>query len=248
MESRSNKGCLVIHGLSGTPATVEPVVNALSAAGYNVKAPLLSGHGTNIKELSSTKCEEWWEIIVNSYEDLKREADRISCIGISLGSLLALKLSIEMKEELKAVVAMSTPLVLDPLIEYLAYPLVKYTPIRWFYRYSSKDWEHSVADPVGRKFYMQHSYEKLPTHSVFEIFKLKDCVRSRLNEINIPIFIIHSRLDKVAPFRNFRILNETIDAKLTETMILERSEHVITLDYEKDIVVKAIVDFLDRFS
>ena len=248
MAEKAEKGCLVIHGLTGTPVTMQPVIDELVGAGFVVNAPLLPGHGTSVQDLEKRNWQEWWLAVVEAYNDLQGEVKKVSCVGISLGSLLALKLAIEMKWGVRAVVAMGTPLVLDPLIEYLAYPLVKYSPVRWFYKYSMKDWEMSVADPDGRDFYMRNSYDRLPIHSVFEIIKMKKIIRSRMNEITSPVFIAHGREDKVAPFKNVNILKQSLNSNMVESLVLERSRHVISLDNDKEKVAKATVDFLSKFS
>ena len=41
--------CLLIHGLTGSPSEMAYLAERLNTAGYTVKAPLLPGHGTDIK-------------------------------------------------------------------------------------------------------------------------------------------------------------------------------------------------------
>jgi carboxylesterase len=42
-----SKGALIVHGLTATPATMAPTIEAMEEAGYVVSAPLLPGHGTS---------------------------------------------------------------------------------------------------------------------------------------------------------------------------------------------------------
>lgn len=238
----------MIHGLSGTPATMKPVIDELVKAGFLVNAPLLPGHGTVDADLRNVRWQEWWDAVKTAYFSLKMEAKKISCVGLSLGSLLALKLAIEMRWGIRAVVAMGTPLVLSPMIEYFAYPAVKYTPVRFFYKYSQKDWEKSVAEPEGLNYYKRHSYSKIAVNSVMELFKLKKLVRSRMGEITSPLLAIHGKEDDVAPLKNIKILKESINSNMIDVILLDRSRHVVSLDFDKEVAAKASVAFLERFS
>jgi len=239
---------VVVHGLSGTPETMRPIVDALTEADFYVNAPLLPGHGTRYQDLSRVKWQEWWKTVLDAYHDVKEKSDRVSCVGLSLGSLLALQLAIEMRLDLQAVVVMGTPLVLPSLLEHLAHPLVKYTPARWLYRYSKKDWKKSVADEEGRLFYQKHSYDKLSVHAVMELFRLKKRVRLRLGEITAPVLAIHGQGDLVAPLKNLDIMERSIGSNMFEEMVFGASRHVVTLDHDRNRVAEATVAFLSKFS
>lgn len=97
MPTNSKKGCLVIHGLSGTPETMRPVVDELRRAGYTVNAPLLPGHGTIPQDLTKPSWKEWWNTVENAYLELARDTESISCVGLSLGTILALKLAEDLR-------------------------------------------------------------------------------------------------------------------------------------------------------
>ncbi len=238
----------MLHGLSGTPETMRPVVDSLREANFYVNAPLLPGHGTKYQDLSQVKWQDWWKKVLEAYYDVKEKSERVSCVGLSLGSLLALQLAIEMKLDLQAAVVMGTPLVLPPLLEHLAHPLVKYSPVRWLYRYSDKDWKKSVADEEGRDFYQKHSYEKLSVHAVMELFRLKKKIRSRLGEITAPVLAIHGQGDLVAPLKNLDILERSIGSNMFEEMVFGASRHVVSLDHDRNRVAEATVAFLTKFS
>lgn len=248
MLTMAEKGCLVIHGLTGTPATMKPLIDSLSRAGFLVNAPLLPGHGTSIEDLTKTKQKEWWQAVQHAYYSLKGEAKKVSCVGLSLGSILALKLAIEEKWGVRALVVMATPLVLKWGIEHLVYPLVKYSPARLLYKYSKKEWSESVIDPIGRSFYSRHSYDRMPIKAVLELFDLKKEVRKRLCDITIPILVLHGRYDTVAPLKNVDILRSEIKSSMMDIQFLANSKHVITLDNDKEAASKATVAFLNRFS
>ncbi len=83
-------GCLVIHGLTGTPGTVAVLHDALLAAGFRVAAPCLAGHGIDVQDLAASNWDQWYATVRVAFEALRRDVDRVYCAGTSLGALLAM--------------------------------------------------------------------------------------------------------------------------------------------------------------
>ena len=52
-------GVLVLHGFTGSPGTMQPLTDGLRAAGFDVTAPTLPGHGTTIDDMVPTRWEDW---------------------------------------------------------------------------------------------------------------------------------------------------------------------------------------------
>ncbi len=238
------KGAIIIHGLTGTPATMAVITEALAKKGFTVITPLLAGHGTSPEDLSKKKWQNWYDSVLKSYEKLVASGiDEIFCAGISLGGLLSLKLCIDRPEKIKAVACIGTPLKLSPIFEDFLLPISHIPPIRQLIRMSKKSWEESVADRVGREIYKTASYPKIPVASVWEVQALSKEVQKGLANFKMPLLIIHSRLDSVAPPSNVDLLTKKIAPAKPEVLWLERSEHVATLDLDKDLVAKKISTF-----
>lgn len=235
------KGVILIHGLTGTPATMAPLTEVLSMKGFKVITPLLPGHGTSPEELSGTTWEEWCATVLTSYNKLANDCDEIYCAGLSLGSLLTLKLAIE--RVVKGIICMGTPLRLSPMIEKLALPISHLPLINRLIKSSKKDWEASVKDPEGREIYRSLSYPVIPVRSVWELQKLQKNVLDKIGSIKAKVLIVHSKNDKAAPPFNVDLLTSKL-ATPPEVLLLERSEHVVTLDLEKELVAERILKFL----
>ncbi len=240
-------GCLIIHGLTGTPATVSSLRDGLMKAGFKVSVPCLAGHGAGVGELAGSSWREWYETARIAFDALRREASRVYCAGISLGALLALKLALEEGWGVRAMALLATPLRLA-FPQNLAVPLVRYSPLRWLIRSVPKDWEKSVADPEGRRVYEQMSLPTIPARAVFEISDLQKDISAELQRIANPILMLHGRGDRVAPRSNIDIVRKGVKSDIVEVVVFPRSRHVITLDYEKDEVARATVEFFQRFA
>ncbi|WP_043873564.1 alpha/beta hydrolase [Legionella massiliensis] len=67
-----------------------------------------------------------------------------------------------------------------------------------------------------------------------------------LSLVSCPTLIIHAKEDDTASLRNADIIQEKISSTSIEKLFLENSYHIITVDNEREIVVKACVDFLEN--
>lgn len=241
------RGCIVVHGLSGTPACVASLKEALLGAGFSVAAPCLAGHGKSFADLDRATWQQWYETVRISYMELSKSCEKVYYSGISLGALLGLKLAIDEGWGIKALALLATPLVLSNF-ERLAVPLVRYTPLRFFIRSVKKDLEKSVRDPIGRLLYSQSSLPRVPVRSVYQICELQRIVKEGLCAVSNPVLLVHSKNDKVAPPKNVRMVEENISSEEVETMMLGESEHVLTMDVEKELVAKRVIEFFGKFG
>ena len=239
-------GCLVIHGLTGTPATVASLKDNLLKAGYQVSVPCLAGHGMSVDDLSASTWQQWYDTVRISYDALRRDVARVYCAGISLGSLLAMKLAIDEGWGVRALALMATPLKLR-FPESVAVPIVRHTPLKWLIKAVPKNYEKSVACPEGREAYAQTSLPMIPTKAIFEIADLQREIAADLGRIANPILILHGKGDRVAPLKNIDLVRRGVKSDIVEVAVFPRSRHVITMDYDKDEVARTTVDFFRRF-
>lgn len=241
------QGCLLVHGLSGTPACVASLRGPLTKAGFQVASPCLAGHGGTLKELADSTWQDWYATVRISYSELKRSCEKVYYAGISLGALLGLKLALDEGWGVNALAVLATPLVLGNF-ERLAVPIVRYTPLRFIIKSVKKDWEKSVLDPEGRKLYQESSLPRVPSACVYQIRDLQDILINGLKRLNNPLLAVHAKNDQVAPPKNVSLLRSKVSSDIFETVILEKSRHVITMDVEKEIIAQRVVEFFSRFN
>lgn len=239
----SRKGCLVIHGLTGTPANLECVTEALRQKGFLVKAPLLAGHGENLAQLSHTSWKDWYATVVENFESLRSEAGEIYFAGLSMGALLGLKLATDKGEAIKGLALLGIPFRVRPLFRCLVIPAVRYTPLRFFVRSVAKNFEKSVLDPEGRKQYRANSIARMPAHGVFETQKLKWIVEKDLSKITQPLLLIHGQKDHLADPKGLFEIKVKVSSALVDIVMLKNSAHVLTVDYEKKEAAQRVADF-----
>src|SRR5207237_8265420 len=84
--------CLLLHGLTGSPAEMRPVGDALAAAGFRAVAPLLPGHGTTPEDLSKTTRADL-ELAAQSALLSLAGARRVFLCRLSVGALLSIRVA-----------------------------------------------------------------------------------------------------------------------------------------------------------
>lgn len=239
------RGCVIVHGLTGTPACIMSLKNSISSAGFSVATPCLAGHGGTLQDLANSTWQDWYDTIRISYTELKRSCDKVYYVGISLGALLGLKLAIDEGFGVRALALLSTPLELSNL-EKAAVFLVQNTPLKKIVKSVKKNLVKSVTDPEGRALYEASSLPRIPSESVFELCKLQKLILKNIKSIKNPIFMVHSKHDYVATMKNVELVKRGVSSDLIETFILNKSRHVITMDIEKENVSQKVVEFFNK--
>src|SRR2546430_11963123 len=83
--------CLLLHGLTGSPAEVRPVGEALAKAGFRAVGPLLPGHGTTPRDLMRVGRADMLAAAADALRSLGG-ARRVFACGLSMGALLSVEL------------------------------------------------------------------------------------------------------------------------------------------------------------
>ena len=242
------KACLVVHGLTGTPQNMGPLIEGLEKAGYQVKAPLLNGHGEGLSKLAASKWQEWYALIVRSHDELKKNSKKVFFAGLSMGSLLGLKLAEEVGNDLDGLALLGVPWKLRPIFKYVVIPGIRYTPLRWIIRSTAKNFEKSVIDPEGRELYREHSLARMPGPAVFEMMDLLRTVKKDIFIVTQPLLMIHGTKDHLADPKGMLEIKNSVASKKVEIAMMEHSAHVLTLDYDKKAAVKKVVSFFDSLA
>ena len=86
----------------------------------------------------------------------------------------------------------------------------------------------------------------MPLASVAELMRLQKEVVPRLGEVRAPILVAHGRHDHTARPADAQRLVDGVGANEKELLMLERSGHVATVDYDGPRLVSAIAEFLTR--
>lgn len=243
-KGKKDAAVLLIHGFTGTPDAMRPLANHLHGLGFTVSAPLLDGHGTTKENLARSNAETWYQSSRQAFLTLQEQHSKVFVAGLSLGGVLALKLAQEYPQVIHGLSCLATPIHLHTWVR-MAMPFVRYTPLKYLYSYQKKA-RLDVKDPLVVKNYWH--VKEMPVNCIQSLMDLQEEVRNGLTKVISPTLIIHSRYDSTAPYESMNYICKHISAPVTETITLENSYHLITVDYEKDRVSEKTGEFFSRFA
>lgn len=225
-------GCLIIHGYTGGPYEVEPLVSYLEQeTDWDLFVPTLPGHGKKLK-LKNVSHKTWIEAIDNVMTVLKDKYDKIYVIGFSMGGMLA------------AYVAGKYPV--DKLV--LLSTAGKYLSFKQMFKDVSKVASDGLRGKLKENVLYTNYKDKvgqIPFKANLEFLKLIRYTRSYLKEIDSPVFIAQGQQDGIVPASTVSYLDKHITSEQKEIVLFEKSKHLICLGNDKDTLNRMIGSFLN---
>jgi carboxylesterase len=221
-----------LHGLTGTPYEVRPPAEALAAEGFACLGPLLPGHGEPVDELARTPASAWLGAAEAAFDQLAATHGRVYVLGLSLGGLLAL--SVGAHRPVAGLIVLATPLRLR-LFPRTVVPVLA----PWV---SSIPKTPGIADPEALR--RHPGTERMPLRSVVHLMRFQREVERDLPKVEAPIHLIFSRKDPTVDPSNAERILGLVGSSRKSLHFLERSLHVVTVDLEREEVVRQCVAFL----
>lgn len=227
-------GALVLHGLTGSTQSLGGIPAALEAAGFEVQAPMLPGHGTSPEDLAGCGWEDWTSAAEAAY---KRLAGPVVAVGLSVGGALAAGVAAS-HPEVRGL-AVVNPLVDPPAQSFLDTLEAFLAAGERFLPGIGSD----IADPSAAEV----AYDRLPVAAVLSMSRGLHQLQPRLAGIRCPVLILSSRHDHVVPSISGDVLAEAVGGPV-ERVWLENSRHVAPLDLDRDELERRIVRFASELG
>jgi carboxylesterase len=254
-------GVLLIHGLTGTPTEMRFVAKGFNRAGFTVYGMQLAGHCGDEEDLLKTGWKDWYRSVCEAADRLRHDVDHMFVAGLSMGSLLALKLAADRPDQVDGLGLYGTTFVYDgwtiPWIGKLSFllPLVvslgfgRHRKFHECFPYGIKDERirQRVASSMLSGDSAAAGLPGNPWPSLAEFYRLSFRVRRQLGDIRTPCLVIHAKEDDVASLRNVRTVVRGVGGPV-ETVLLENSYHMITVDQERDQVIDRSVRFFNEVA
>ena len=231
-------GALVIHGFTGNPSSMRGVADAFAAAGFHVEMPRLPGHGTVVEEMLPTRWADWLGEAEAALARLRERAEQVVVVGLSMGGTLTLTLGANHPDlaglicvnpaaqpQPDEVVAMVTDFI-DQGMEVM--PGIG----------------SDIADPDTKEI----AYDSTPLRALLSLAQDGLApLAQRYPQMRIPLLVMTSPQDHVVDPGQSEFLAASY-AGPVERISLERSYHVATQDYDKDLIVESAVEFARRVT
>jgi carboxylesterase len=88
------------------------------------------------------------------------------------------------------------------------------------------------------------SYTQGSLTSVFHLMALLGRMRRMLPQVRAPLLLVHARHDELIPIAQMQRILDAVGSEDKTTFILERGEHVVTEDEDRQVVFEAVSDFI----
>jgi len=232
-EAKKGKtGILLLHGLSGEPDEVRGLGEALAKRGYSTLGPWLPGHGTTPAELGKTTWQDWAKGAREAFERLRSRCPKVYVGGLSMGALQALRLASHFP--VAGVLSMAAPLRIQDF---------RFNGIAFFrfLQWRTSNLTGGILDPSAPP---HRTYPYVPTRSLYELKKLMDQVREDVSYVTAPALVVQGRKDSMVPPQNANLVFEGLGSKVKHKLFLDRSDHVVTMDFDKNILLEKVLRFL----
>jgi len=251
-------GFLLIHGLGGTPLEMRYVAQGLAHAGHTVHVPQLAGHCGSSDDLKATGWADWYATVEEEHDRLRERCDSVVVGGLSMGAILAIHHAARHPNSVSALTLYAPTLWLDGWGVPWYATLFKLVKMKWFADY----FDFAERDPWGIKDQRLRALVEqairsgdssragiaaLPGSLMLELRWLVKRVKQEVATVEQPTLIVHPREDDRASLRNLHYLQSCLRGP-TDTVVLNDSYHIVTLDRQRQVVVARTVEFAARLQ
>ena len=234
-------GVLVIHGFTGNPSSMTNQAQAFESAGLHVEQPRLPGHGTTLADMQTTDWSDWSGEAAAAFDRLAERADEIVVIGLSMGGTLTLwtglqRLGDDRLKGLICVNAATMPLPPDAV-----------AMVREMYAEGTEVMP-AVGGDIADPDVAEIAYDGTPLRQYLSL--LDDGIvpiADRYGDLDVPVLIFSAPEDHVVPPEHSAHLRDTAGGGV-EFVTLERSFHVATQDYDRDLINERSLRFISQVT
>ena len=226
-------GVLVLHGFTGNPHSLRLVAEALAESGFSVDLPLLPGHGTDIEDMLDTGWSDWSRAAEEAFGRLADRCERIGLVGLSAGGSLSCWLA-ENHPEVRCI-ALVNPMV-DP-------PAQSFRDVIRGILESGETTVPGIGSDISKPGVTELAYPATPLKAALSLFEGVDGVAADLAKIACPCLVFTSTQDHVVPNESSALVVRSVSGPV-EQVVLEKSFHVATLDYDAEAIRDRIVGFV----
>ncbi len=231
-------GVLLCHGFTGSPASLRPWADRLAAEGFSVRLPLLPGHGTSWQQMNRTTFDDWLGHVQAELTELRTKCRAVVVGGLSMGGTLALRLA-ELHPNAIAGLVLVNPAVMSLRREMSGSPGAQAPG-------SVPQGHHRRHRPAGRE--RAGLCDRTPLKAVDAVRKGWAATKADLGQVKLPVLLLRSRVDHVVESENSALILQRISSTDVTEIVLERSYHVATLDFDAELIFDESVAFARRVT
>ena len=233
-----SRGVLILHGFGDTPQSIRDLAAQLYANGWTVRAPLLHGHGASLRAFTSARADQWLSGARAALAELRSRAEHVAIIGQSMGGALGTILASE--DRVEALVLLAPYMALPRRAARIA---AFHRVVAPFVPYLRSRSESSILDPEARRKALGRG---ITTPRL--LHELSLVVRRAWRAAPVvaaPTLVIHSRRDPRVTIADAEAAFAALGCADKSLLWVERSGHVISVDFDRDLVSQHVIDWLE---
>ena len=183
-----------------------------------------------------TGWDDWSAHAEARYAALAERCEQVVVVGLSMGGALTAWLGSE-HPEIAGLVCINAVVSVPPGMREAVQEVLA----------TGADRFAGIGSDIAEPGITETAYADTPLAPLLTLFDASDNLGDRLSRITSPMLVITSRQDHVVPPENSDILAREV-AGPVERIWCERSYHVVTQDFDREIVFDAAVAFAQKVT
>ena len=233
----NSTGILLVHGFTGSPASMVPWATAMAEHGFTVRVPRLPGHGSRWQDMNLTTWEDWYSEAERNYQILKSQCDTVFVFGLSMGGSLTLRLAENHGDDIAGIVLVNAAVHSERPDRHLLPVISKF--IGSF---------PGISNDIKKPGQDEVAYKKIPLKAAHSLSKLWKLIKPDIPAVTQPLLLFRSEVDHVVEASNAQWILDHVSSTDKTEIVLKDSFHVATLDNDLPLIVSGSVDFVNRLS
>lgn len=230
-------GALLLHGFTGSPASMRPWGEQLAGQGWSVRVPRLPGHGTRWQDMNITTWQDWYSEADRNLRELSARCATVVVCGLSMGGSLTLRLAEEHGETIDGIVLVNAAVHTERKDRHLL-PFVKHLVGSF----------PGISNDIAKPGMDEVAYERTPLKAAHSMMQMWTEVRRDIALVRQPVLLFRSAQDNVVEASNAEWILTHVGSRDTEEVVLHNSYHVATLDHDAPLIVDNSIAFINRLS
>jgi carboxylesterase len=231
-------GALVVHGFTGAPSSMRSLAEAFAAAGFHVELPLLPGHGTSVADMMTTSWADWAGGADAAFVRLAARSTKVVVAGLSMGGALTLRLGAD-HPEIAGLVC------INPATQPQGDDMI--AAIKGMIE-SGTDTFPAIGSDIADPEQTEIAYDATPLRQLLSL--MEDGLAplaADLPRMQMPLLLMNSPQDHVVEPAQAEFLAANYGGPV-ERVTLERSYHVATQDFDRELIETRAVEFAQRVT
>ncbi len=230
-------GVLLIHGFTGSPASMTPWAKHLAREGFTVDVPRLPGHGTKWQELNKTVWTDWYAEASCALDDLRASCSEVFVAGLSMGGCLALRLAADRPDDVAGLLLVN-PSVASVNKQLIAVPILKRVVPS----------VSGIGNDIKKPGVDEFGYKRTPLKALDSLRTMWRLTRDDLPKVTAPVVVFRSVEDHVVEPLSSQLVLQRVSSRDVTERVLDNSYHVATLDNDAESIFGESTEFIRKHS